>query len=120
MLSTSSSPNVRLRVPHRKKLGSPSGPPSAVPLISRHKSSSSKYASLAAGLSPMLVAPPVLAPAWPSSGIWYPSAAASCSIGGTSSLKLGEGSTAASAWSDAALRTLASSSETRSKTNMKS
>jgi len=39
MLSTSSSPNVRLRLPHRRKLGSPSGPPSTEPAMRRHKSS---------------------------------------------------------------------------------
>lgn len=51
ILSTSSNPNVRLKLVHLKKLGSPSGPPSTEPAIRRHKSSKSKYASLAAGLS---------------------------------------------------------------------
>lgn len=90
MLSTSSNPNVRLRLPHFKNEGSPCGPPSTEPEINRQRSSSRRYASLAAGLNAMLVGFPTAGIPSCAASIDSDSvgvAAASCSGAGTSTLK---------------------------------
>ena len=118
ILSTSSSPNVLLNVPHRKNDGSPSLV-SPDPATRRHKSSSNKYASRAAGLSAIEVGevdPDVCSIV--TSG--FGDAATSRSGGGMSTLKVGGGREARIDGSSDALVviTKASSSPTRSNTNM--
>lgn len=121
MLSTSSRPNVRLKLPHRRNVGSPSGLPSAEPEMRRHRSSRSWYASRAAGLRVIVTV--VSSLFFPSPSPAVSPSTAGCEDGfGTRSLNEGSGSDARSAGSfpERAAATRLSSSPTRSNTNMKS